>query len=249
MTGHLMGQMFTCCMMGNNEHVRRPRIDRSMIGHPTDFRHTAHIGSNDFYSNTSTVSTSSSNSPNSSDNFSLLETQMKSKGGYNSLCNNPPPVPYVPHIINARSLDEVRRKWNFAWRQKKICEIKDADMAGDQKKMKIIKRHYYWMLPSNYKKTLIIAFFVFPFSFSCFFKRTWCIILIETTISKIIWKMNCAHVEKYTYFKKVHYWNCSLNKSTFWVDDFFFTNIIRDFSSTQYPCFPWFFQSFPSCSF
>ena len=97
MTGHLMGQMFTCCIEGSNEQVRRPRIDRSLIGNPTDFRHTAHIGSNDFYSAQS----------NNADNFGLLQSQMKSKGGYNVMCNA---VPYVPHIINARSLDEVRRK-------------------------------------------------------------------------------------------------------------------------------------------
>ena len=102
MTGHLMGQMFTCCVMSNDEHVRRPRIDRSMIGNPTDFRHTAHIGSNDFYSNSVALQ------QNSSDSFGLLQTQMKSKGGYN-LCNSAP-VPYVPHIVNARALDEVRRK-------------------------------------------------------------------------------------------------------------------------------------------
>ena len=38
MTGHLMGQMFTCCMVGQDQHnnrPRRPRIDRSMIGQPT----------------------------------------------------------------------------------------------------------------------------------------------------------------------------------------------------------------------
>ena len=95
MTGHVMGQMFTCCIMGDNEirSSSRPRIDRSMIGNPTDFRHTAHIGSSDFQQ--------------PQDNFSLLQTQMKSKGGYNVMCNS---VPYVPHIINARALDEVRRK-------------------------------------------------------------------------------------------------------------------------------------------
>lgn len=99
MTGHLMGQMFSCCIMGNNEQlVRRPRIDRSMIGNPTDFRHTAHIGSSDY---------SSHSGQQSMDNFGLLQSQMKSKGGYSEYSNS---VPYVPHIINARSLDEVRRK-------------------------------------------------------------------------------------------------------------------------------------------
>jgi len=104
-----MGQMFTCCIDGGEpRNVRsRPRIDRSMIGSPTDFRHTAHIGSNDVYGG-------------SNDNFGLLQTQMKSKGGYSVMVNQ---VPYVPHIINARNLDEVRRKWHAAiylkWRAKK----------------------------------------------------------------------------------------------------------------------------------
>jgi hypothetical protein len=68
-----------------------------MIGNPTDFRHTAHIGSNDGYGSQSTT--------NNSDCSGLLQNQMKSKGGYTK--NS---VPCVPHIINARSLDEVRRK-------------------------------------------------------------------------------------------------------------------------------------------
>lgn len=72
---------------------RRPRIDRSMIGNPTDFRHTAHIGSADFLS----MSTTTTN---------VLQRQMCSKGDYDS------PTINVPHIINARSLDEIRRKWN-----------------------------------------------------------------------------------------------------------------------------------------
>ena len=104
MTGHLMGQMFTCCIEGSNEHVHtRPRIDRSMIGNPTNFRHTAHVGSSDFDN-----SNNSSTTTGSSDNMGLLQNQMKSKGGYDVMCNTT--APYVPHIINARSLDEVRRK-------------------------------------------------------------------------------------------------------------------------------------------
>lgn len=97
MTGHIMGQMFTCCIDGGEpRNVRnRPRIDRSMIGSPTDFRHTAHLGSSDVYGG------------GNSDNFGLLQTQMKSKGGYSAMVNQ---VPYVPHIMNARNLDEVRRK-------------------------------------------------------------------------------------------------------------------------------------------
>jgi len=75
-----------------------------MIGHPTDFRHTGHIGTNDMLN-----SNAQSNDMNKqSDNVGLLQSQMMSKGGYSdTMCNS---VPYVPHIINARSLDEVRRK-------------------------------------------------------------------------------------------------------------------------------------------
>jgi len=78
-----------------NVSFRRPRIDRSMIGNPTDFRHTAHIGSADFLS----MSTTTTN---------VLQRQMCSKGDYEA------PSISVPHIINARSLDEIRRKWTLA---------------------------------------------------------------------------------------------------------------------------------------
>jgi len=113
MTGHLMGQMFTCCMVGQDQHnnrPRRPRIDRSMIGQPTDFRHTGHIGTTDVLNN-APDSQNQNNSKQPADNIGLLQNQMMSKGGYgDSMCNS---VPYVPHIINARSLDEVRRKWQI----------------------------------------------------------------------------------------------------------------------------------------
>ncbi|GFO07662.1 Cdc42 small effector protein 2-like [Plakobranchus ocellatus] len=40
---------FPCCIGGQPQPKRRtrPRIDPSMIGLPTDFRHTAHVGSGD----------------------------------------------------------------------------------------------------------------------------------------------------------------------------------------------------------
>merc|ERR1712113_529218 len=77
MTGHLVVQIFTCCIEGSDEPIRntRPRIDRSMIGQPMDFRHTAHIGQDNFSNN---------------DNMGLLQTQMKSKGGYNVITNAVP---------------------------------------------------------------------------------------------------------------------------------------------------------------
>ncbi|GBN45173.1 hypothetical protein AVEN_109215-1 [Araneus ventricosus] len=40
-------QCFSCCITDEPPPKRRHRIDRSMIGSPTNFRHTAHVGSGD----------------------------------------------------------------------------------------------------------------------------------------------------------------------------------------------------------
>ena len=74
----------------------------------TDFRHTGHIGTTDVLNNAPDSQNQNNSPKQSADNIGLLQNQMMSKGGYgDSMCNS---VPYVPHIINARSLDEVRRK-------------------------------------------------------------------------------------------------------------------------------------------
>ncbi|KAF6022366.1 CDC42SE2 [Bugula neritina] len=52
------------------EPVRRRRIDRSMIGEPTNFVHTGHVGSGDVSSNGAT------------EKVSTMQEQLKSKGGY-----------------------------------------------------------------------------------------------------------------------------------------------------------------------
>ncbi|XP_013050883.2 CDC42 small effector protein 2 isoform X1 [Anser cygnoides] len=49
-------------------YKRRRRIDRSMIGEPTNFVHTAHVGSGDLFSGMNSVSS--------------IQNQMQSKGGY-----------------------------------------------------------------------------------------------------------------------------------------------------------------------
>ncbi|KAL3884428.1 hypothetical protein ACJMK2_024567 [Sinanodonta woodiana] len=49
------------------QKTRRPRLDPTMIGMPTNFRHTAHIGSGDVSNSTRVTN---------------LENQMSSKGGY-----------------------------------------------------------------------------------------------------------------------------------------------------------------------
>ena len=77
-------QMFKCCLSDDDRTgpVRRPRIDRSMIGNPTNFRHTAHVGATDVGSQAE------------------MQSQMRSKGGYEN--------GHSLHIINARSLDQFR---------------------------------------------------------------------------------------------------------------------------------------------
>uniref|UniRef100_X1YYV5 CRIB domain-containing protein n=1 Tax=Capitella teleta TaxID=283909 RepID=X1YYV5_CAPTE len=61
---------FTCCVT-QQPTTRRRRIDRSMIGGPTDFRHTGHIGSADVH-----------NESTGSDELNSMHNQMQSKGGY-----------------------------------------------------------------------------------------------------------------------------------------------------------------------
>ncbi|XP_074661645.1 CDC42 small effector protein 2-like [Tubulanus polymorphus] len=66
---------FRCCITQQPQPKRRRRIDRSMIGQPTDFRHTGHIGSGDMENGAGPHKT----------NFSSLQTQMSGKGGYNAV--------------------------------------------------------------------------------------------------------------------------------------------------------------------
>uniref|UniRef100_V9LBY7 CDC42 small effector protein 2-like protein n=1 Tax=Callorhinchus milii TaxID=7868 RepID=V9LBY7_CALMI len=62
---------FSCCVSEAPQPRKRPRIDRSMIGEPMNFMHTAHVGSGDM------SNTIHSNVPQWS-----VQEQMKSKGGY-----------------------------------------------------------------------------------------------------------------------------------------------------------------------
>lgn len=59
---------FNCCIAEQPQPKRRRRIDRSMIGEPTNFVHTAHVGSGDLFSGMNSVSS--------------IQNQMQSKGGY-----------------------------------------------------------------------------------------------------------------------------------------------------------------------
>jgi len=57
-----------CCGEEEPKRPARPKIDRSMIGQPTNFQHTGHIGSGDMGSLGSQLPT--------------VELQMKGKGGH-----------------------------------------------------------------------------------------------------------------------------------------------------------------------
>ena len=75
-TGEVWVQWFTCCLTqqgpGARNKRQRPqqrlRIDRSMIGAPTNFQHTGHIGSGDL--------------DMASAHLTAIQTQMQGKGGY-----------------------------------------------------------------------------------------------------------------------------------------------------------------------
>ncbi|XP_042560888.1 CDC42 small effector protein 2-like [Clupea harengus] len=59
---------FSCCIAEQPQPKRRRRIDRSMIGEPTNFVHTTHVGSGE-----------SGTAVGSAD---TVQQQMRSKGGY-----------------------------------------------------------------------------------------------------------------------------------------------------------------------
>ncbi|KAF2368279.1 CRIB domain [Trinorchestia longiramus] len=89
MAGDVWSQWFTCCITQQPpQRRRRRRIDPSMIGEPTNFVHTAHIGSDDV------------GVPGSQ--LVQLQQQMKSKGGYEESTVNS--NHQVSHLVNARPI-------------------------------------------------------------------------------------------------------------------------------------------------
>ena len=107
MGSEVLVQMFKCCVADephhHHHHPGRRRIDRSMIGNPTDFRHTGHIGSADLMGAAEPKQQTQQTDP-----LTLLQSQMRSKGGYDTAVEITTAT--TSHIVNARSLDEIRRK-------------------------------------------------------------------------------------------------------------------------------------------
>uniref|UniRef100_A0A1B6CEP0 CRIB domain-containing protein n=1 Tax=Clastoptera arizonana TaxID=38151 RepID=A0A1B6CEP0_9HEMI len=69
--GEVWLQWFSCCInqpAQQRKRQQRRRIDRSMIGEPTNFQHTVHIGSGDVELGNSRLR--------------ALQNQMQTKGGY-----------------------------------------------------------------------------------------------------------------------------------------------------------------------
>jgi len=73
-TGDIWVQWFKCCVTAQAPQKRR-RIDRSMIGEPTNFVHLGHVGANDMQQGSRYVN--------------QLQNQMCSKGQYTAAA----PVP------------------------------------------------------------------------------------------------------------------------------------------------------------
>lgn len=73
---------FPCCVDEQPPPRRRPKIDRSQIGLPTNFQHTGHIGSGEIATG-----------------FDVHQVQnsMQSKGGYEESSSN---VQYTPQGID-----------------------------------------------------------------------------------------------------------------------------------------------------
>lgn len=70
--GDIWVQWFSCCFhqpqSPRRRHHQQLRIDRSMIGNPTNFVHTVHVGSTE--------------AELSSRHLNAIQSQMQSKGGY-----------------------------------------------------------------------------------------------------------------------------------------------------------------------
>lgn len=80
---------FPCCVDEQPPPRRRPKIDRSQIGLPTNFQHTGHIGSGEIASG-----------------FDVHQVQnsMQSKGGYEHASGNT--VQYTPDGIDVSKNEE-----------------------------------------------------------------------------------------------------------------------------------------------
>eukprot|EP00056_Hartaetosiga_gracilis_P018323 m.10514 g.10514 ORF g.10514 m.10514 type:complete len:95 (+) comp6633_c0_seq1:199-483(+) len=85
----MCGMSWNCLSNQAEQQPRRPRIDRSMIGNPTNFVHAGHIGTGD------------------SSQLGQMKDQMASKGEANDDVNtNNLPSP----VENAISLEEAQKK-------------------------------------------------------------------------------------------------------------------------------------------
>ncbi|CAN7984524.1 unnamed protein product [Ixodes hexagonus] len=101
--GDIWVQCFACCVTEQPAPKRRRRIDRSMIGNPTNFQHTAHVGSGDM-----------------SVHLNALQNQMASKGGYEYALPVNVSIPWVPRwkqCSTRRSVDSV------------ACDAKPVDQS------------------------------------------------------------------------------------------------------------------------
>ncbi|XP_038058109.1 CDC42 small effector protein 2-like [Patiria miniata] len=82
---------FGCCVTEQPPPTRR-RIDRTMIGLPTNFIHTGHIGSGDM--------TPQQELNEQNNHLNSIQVQMQSKGGY----SGSPVVEFQRNVIDVRKV-------------------------------------------------------------------------------------------------------------------------------------------------
>ena len=84
-----IAQLFMGCVIPEPEAERRPRIDRSMIGSPADFRHVSHIGA-----------TEAATAPSNNRAMSVMKSKTMETNGNTAL--------HIPHFENAPPVSSVR---------------------------------------------------------------------------------------------------------------------------------------------
>jgi len=104
MAGEFWINLFGSCVMEQEPQPnrQRPKISRDMIGQPTNFRHTSHVGSSDIGEISTLQSTMKGKGDEEMQHIQVLTFFMLTPVILMSMLQ-------VPHIMNARSIHELKR--------------------------------------------------------------------------------------------------------------------------------------------
>merc|ERR1712203_666799 len=110
MAGEFWINLFGSCVMEQEPQPnrQRPKISRDMIGQPTNFRHTSHVGSSDIGEISSLLPTAA-NPPLPPSPTARSVPAATSFAQADSVGVRGPQHIQVPHIMNARSIHELKR--------------------------------------------------------------------------------------------------------------------------------------------